>query len=66
VCDTNIEDLGMGRGHRVLPILGKGYKPALILVVPRTAVSVPATPSIPASRATVAAEDAPNATSRAS
>ena len=27
-CDTNIEDMGMERGHRVLRIVGKGSKPA--------------------------------------
>jgi site-specific recombinase XerD len=36
-CETNIEDMGMERGHRVLHILGKGSKPALIPLVPRTA-----------------------------
>ena len=36
-CDTNIEDMGMERGHRVLRIVGKGHKPALIPLVPRTA-----------------------------
>jgi site-specific recombinase XerD len=36
-CDTNIEDMGMERGHRVLHIVGKGSKPALIPLVPRTA-----------------------------
>jgi integrase/recombinase XerD len=39
-CDTNIEDMGMERGHRVLHILGKGYKPALIPLVPRTARTI--------------------------
>jgi integrase len=39
-CDTNIEDLGMERGHRVLHILGKGCKPALIPLVPRTARTI--------------------------
>ena len=29
-CDTNIEDLAFERGHRVLRIVGKGNKPALI------------------------------------
>jgi site-specific recombinase XerD len=38
-CDTDIEDLGMERGHRVLHIVGKG-KPALIPLVPRTARAI--------------------------
>jgi integrase/recombinase XerD len=36
-CGTNIEDLGSERGHRTLRIVGKGNKPALIPLVPRTA-----------------------------
>jgi site-specific recombinase XerD len=36
-CGANIEDMGMERGHRVLRIVGKGSKPALIPLVPRTA-----------------------------
>ena len=39
-CDTNIEDMGMERGHRVLRIVGKGAKPALIPLVPRTARTI--------------------------
>jgi site-specific recombinase XerD len=39
-CETNIEDMGMERGHRVLQILGKGSKPALIPLVPRTARTI--------------------------
>jgi integrase/recombinase XerD len=39
-CDTNIEDMGMERGHRVLRIVGKGHKPALIPLVPRTARTI--------------------------
>jgi hypothetical protein len=39
-CDTNIEDLGMERGHRVLRIVGEGAKPALIPLVPRTTRSI--------------------------
>lgn len=39
-CGTNIEDLGFERGHRTLGILGKGNKPALIPLVPRTARTV--------------------------
>lgn len=39
-CSTNIEDLGFERGHRTLRILGKGNKPALIPLVPRTARTV--------------------------
>jgi hypothetical protein len=36
-CATNIEDLGVDRGHRTLRIIGKGNKPAVIPLVPRTA-----------------------------
>ncbi|MCU0310679.1 MAG: tyrosine-type recombinase/integrase [Acidimicrobiales bacterium] len=39
-CGTNIEDLGFERGHRTLKILGKGAKPALIPLVPRTGRTV--------------------------
>jgi integrase/recombinase XerD len=39
-CATNIEDLGFERGHRTLRILGKGNKPALIPLVPRTARNI--------------------------
>jgi integrase/recombinase XerD len=39
-CATNIEDMAFERGHRVLPIVGKGNKPALIPLVPRTARTV--------------------------
>src|SRR6201986_2860196 len=35
-CGANIEDMGMEGGHRVLRIVGKGSKPALIPLVPRT------------------------------
>ena len=35
-CGTNIEDLGFERGHRTLRIVGKGNKPAIIPLVPRT------------------------------
>ncbi|MEO6125901.1 MAG: tyrosine-type recombinase/integrase [Ilumatobacteraceae bacterium] len=35
-CQTNIEDLGFERGHRTLRIVGKGNKPAVIPIVPRT------------------------------
>jgi site-specific recombinase XerD len=34
-CDTKSEDMGMERGHRVLHIVSKGAKPALIPLVPR-------------------------------
>ncbi len=36
-CATNVEDLGLERGHRTLRIIGKGNKPAVIPLVPRTA-----------------------------
>jgi integrase/recombinase XerD len=39
-CATNIEDLGFDRGHRTLRIIGKGNKPAVIPLVPRTARTI--------------------------
>jgi integrase len=39
-CGTNIEGLGFERGHRTLQILGKGNKPAVIPLVPRTARTI--------------------------
>jgi integrase/recombinase XerD len=39
-CGTNIEDLGLQRGHRTLHIVGKGNKPATIPLVPRTARTI--------------------------
>ena len=39
-CATNVEDLGFERGHRTLRILGKGNKPAMIPLVPRTARTI--------------------------
>jgi integrase/recombinase XerD len=39
-CETNIEDMALERGHRVLRIVGKGNKPALIPLVPRTARTI--------------------------
>ena len=36
-CGANIEDLAVQRGHRTLAIVGKGNKPAVIPLVPRTA-----------------------------
>lgn len=39
-CATNIEDMAFERGHRVLRIIGKGNKPALIPLVPRTARTI--------------------------
>ena len=39
-CDTNIEDMALERGHRVLRIVGKGNKAALIPLVPRTARTI--------------------------
>ncbi|MCP4959634.1 MAG: tyrosine-type recombinase/integrase [Actinomycetia bacterium] len=35
-CATNIENLGVDRGHRTLRIIGKGNKPAIVPLVPRT------------------------------
>jgi integrase len=39
-CATNVEDLGIERGHRTLHILGTGNKPATIPLVPRTARTI--------------------------
>ncbi len=39
-CATNIEDLGIERGHRILQIVGKGNKSATIPLVPRTARTI--------------------------
>ena len=35
-CATSVEDLGFERGHRTLRTIGKGNKPAVIPLVPRT------------------------------
>ncbi len=39
-CATNIENLAFERGHRTLRIVGKGNKPAVIPLVPRTARTI--------------------------
>lgn len=39
-CATSVEALGFERGHRTLGIVGKGNKPAMIPLVPRTARTV--------------------------
>jgi len=39
-CSTDIENLGFARGHRTLRITGKGGKPAVIPIVPRTARTI--------------------------
>jgi integrase len=39
-CATNVEDLGFDRGHRTLRIVGKGNKPAIVPLVPRTARTI--------------------------
>ena len=39
-CETNIENLGYERGLRTLKIMGKGSKPAVIPLVPRTGRTV--------------------------
>jgi len=49
-CSVNIEDLGMERGHRILRIVGKGNKPAVIpsfpeLPGPSTSPSVSGPPA---------------------
>jgi integrase len=37
---SNVEDLGLDRGHRTLRIVGKGSKPAVIPLVPRSARTI--------------------------
>jgi integrase/recombinase XerD len=37
---ANVEDLAVRRGHRTLAIVGKGNKPAVIPLVPRTARTI--------------------------
>jgi integrase/recombinase XerD len=39
-CQTDVADLGTDRGHRTLRIIGKGNKPAVIPIVPRTARTI--------------------------
>jgi integrase/recombinase XerD len=39
-CKTNVEDLAVERGHRILRIAGKGNKPATVPLVPRTARTI--------------------------
>jgi site-specific recombinase XerD len=39
-CGADVTDLGEDRGHRTLRILGKGNKPAVIPIVPRTARTI--------------------------
>jgi integrase/recombinase XerD len=39
-CATDVEDLGIERGHRTLRIVGKGNKPATVPLVPRTARTI--------------------------
>src|ERR687898_1102945 len=39
-CATNVEDLGVERGHRTLRIVGKGNKPATVPLVPRAARTI--------------------------
>src|SRR3954454_22742345 len=39
-CSADIENLGFERGHRTLRIIGKGSKPAVIPLVPRTARTI--------------------------
>ena len=39
-CASDVEALGMERGHRTLRIMGKGSKPAVIPLVPRTARTI--------------------------
>jgi integrase/recombinase XerD len=36
-CGANVVDVGLERGHRTLRIVGKGNKPAIVPLVPRTA-----------------------------
>ena len=39
-CSADIENRGSDRGHRTLRIVGKGSKPAVIPLVPRTARTI--------------------------
>lgn len=39
-CSADIENLGFERGHRILRIVGKGNKPAVIPLLPRTARTI--------------------------
>ncbi len=39
-CSADIDNLGFERGHRTLRIVGKGNKPAVIPLVPRTARTI--------------------------
>jgi site-specific recombinase XerD len=39
-CSADVENLGFERGHRTLRIVGKGNKPAVIPLVPRTARTI--------------------------
>ena len=39
-CGADVEDLGFERGHRTLRIIGKGNRPAVVPLVPRSARSV--------------------------
>ena len=39
-CSPDIENLGFERGHRTLRIVGKGNKPAVIPLMPRTAPTI--------------------------
>ena len=39
-CSADIENLGFERGHRTLRIIGKGNKPAVVPLVPRTARTI--------------------------
>jgi site-specific recombinase XerD len=39
-CETKIENMGLERSHRTLRIMGKGSKPAVIPLVPRTARTI--------------------------
>jgi len=39
-CSADIENLGFERGHRTLGIVGKGNKPAVIPLAPRSARTI--------------------------
>ncbi len=39
-CTADLADLGTDHGHRTLRIMGKGHKPAVIPLVPRTARAI--------------------------
>ncbi|MEX2253746.1 MAG: hypothetical protein WD649_06290 [Thermoleophilaceae bacterium] len=57
-CATDVEDLGFGRGHRTLKILGKDNKLATIPLVPRTARTIDLAVGVPLRDVQIAAHHA--------